>query len=131
MKRFLDFLSFLVSHPDPNFQHTKWAAAFILILFVGSFALRIWRKRTCKDEITKKILRRTPGHLLNYATGFLLLLLFRETGMPYLSIRLWPILLMLLFLIHAFRFTHGFKKEYAQRFARKQGAVNPYLSGKK
>ncbi len=120
MKRLLAFFSFLVSKPDPNFGHARLAAGILVLLFVASLALRIWRKRVCKDEITKKILRRTPGHLLNYATVFLLLLLFRETGMPYLSIRLWPLLVILLFLVHAFRFARGFKKEYARRLARKK-----------
>ncbi|MFH0820733.1 MAG: hypothetical protein V1908_03080 [Candidatus Peregrinibacteria bacterium] len=130
MERFLTFSYYFTSRPDPNFGYTKFAAACILILLVASLALRVYRKRYCQDEIKRKLLRRYPGLLQNYATFLLALLLFRETGMPWFSMRFWWFLIAIFFLYHLFQFVFGFKKQYRERMVA-QRKHDPYFPRQK
>ncbi len=130
MERFLTFSYYFTSRPDPNFGYTKLVVGGIALLFAASLALRVYRKRVCQDEVKRKVLRRYPGMLQNYATILLALLLFRETGMPWLSMRFWWFLLAAFFLFHGLQFAFGFKKQLRERRAALR-EHDPYLPRKK
>lgn len=119
MERLLTFSFYFTPRPDPNFQHTKGVVILLAILFLTSVGLKIVRRRMLKDEIWKKIIRRPADKLFTFALILLLLLIFRETGMPYLSMRIWGILWAITFLYSLIKFLATFKRDYARRAAQK------------
>lgn len=133
MDKFLTLKYFFTPRPDPNFQFTKLMFAIGLILIISGIVLSIYRKKYLKNLIVKKIIKKYPGHLKTYGMLVLILLLVRETGIPYLSMRIWWFVLGGFFLYSLLRFLFTFKKEYKKRLihAEKQGLVKKYLPKKK
>lgn len=117
MERLLTLSFYFTPRPDPHFQHTKLVVVLIVVLFLASLGLRIYRRKYLKNEIWKKILRKPIAKMQTFALILLLLLIFRETGMPYLSMRIWGMLWGLAFLYSCFKFLLGFKPEYHRRAA--------------
>lgn len=133
MDKYLTLKYFFTPRPDPNFQFTKLMFAIGLILVLAGIALSIYRKKYIKDPIAKKLIKKYPGHLKIYGILVLILLLLRKTGIPYLSMRVWWIVLAAFFLYSLFKFLFTFKREYKKRFrqAEKRGLVKKYLPKKK
>lgn len=133
MERLLTFQYYFTPRPDPNFAYTKMTLGILALLIVGALALKLLRKYKVKDEIWKKILRPYPLRLFNFSLALLLLLLFRETGIPYLSMRLWWGLWGVLFLYAFFKFLFRCKKDYQKRSERHHLNANlsQYLPKKK
>jgi len=133
MDRFLSLKYFFTPRPDPNFQFTKLILAIGLILLIAGIVLAVYRKKYLKNQIIKKMIRKYPGHLKTYGLLVLILLLVRETGIPFLSMRIWWFVLAAFFLYSFFKFLFTFKKEYKKRLrqAEKQGLANKYLPKKK
>ena len=133
MERFLNFGYYLSPIPDPNFQHTKLTLAVGLLLIIAAIALSIYRKKHLKNDVLRKMLRPYPGLLQTYGILILFLLLVRETGIPYLSMRLWWVVLALFFLYSLFKFILTFKSEYNKRSHRSErnANVNKYLPKRK
>ena len=115
MERFLHFSYFFTPRPDPNFPYTKLTLALILLLVLGGVALNIYRKKRVRDEIKKKLLRRAPSLLQLYGALLLLLLFFRESGIPYLSMRVWWLLLFGFFIHSSLKFIFGFQRGQNRR----------------
>lgn len=115
MERLLSLSYFFTPRPSPDFPYTKLTLAVFALLFLGGIAIGIYRKKFLKDEIWKKILRRYPGILVNYAVTLLILLVIRETGMPYLSMRIWWALWFVALLYSIARFLLTCKKQYETR----------------
>ena len=133
MDKFLTLKYFFTPRPDPNFQFTKWMLAIGLILIITGIVLSFYRKKYLKDQITKKLIKKYPAHLRIYGILTLILLLVRETGIPYLSMRIWWFVLGGFFIYSLLKFLLTFKKEYQKRLvkAQKQGIVKKYLPRKK
>jgi len=133
MERFLTLKYYFVALPDPNFQFTKLSLAVGLILIVAGFVLAIYRKKYLKDIIAKKLVRKYPGLLKTYGLLVLILLLVRETGIPYLSMRIWWFIVAAFFLYSLIKFLYTFKREYSKRVkqASKNQTVKKYLPKKK
>lgn len=133
MERFL-YLNYYFSRlPDPNFQFTKLTLAMGLLLVAGGFALGIYRKKYLKDTVAKKILKKYPGRLELYGLLVIFLLGVRELGIPYLSMRVWWLVLALFFLYTFGGLALNYKKEYGKREERVKKNVGTlkYLPKKK
>ncbi len=133
MERFLTLKYYFIPLPDPNFQFTKITLGIGLLLLLLGFALGYLRKKRIKDSITKKILKPYPGKLKLYGFFVLLLLVFREQGIPYLSMRLWWFILLGLFLYNAIKLAITYQKDYANREKKinKNKSNSKYLPKKK
>ncbi|MBU0577783.1 hypothetical protein KJ742_06065 [Patescibacteria group bacterium] len=133
MERFLTLKYYFVALPDPNFQFTKLTFAVGLLLLLAGVALGIYRKKYLKDVITKKIIRKYPGLLKTYGLLVLILLLVRETGIPYLSMRIWWVVFLIFFLYSVIKFLYTYRREYKKRsvHAHKRSINKKYLPAKK
>ncbi len=124
MERFLNLRYYFIPIPDPNFQFTKLTLLIGVLLILMGFALGIYKKRYLKNSIIKKILKIYPGKLRLYGFLVLLLLVFREQGIPYLSMRLWWFVLLAFFLYTFLKLAFSFKKEYARRKEREEKNIS-------
>lgn len=133
MERFLNLKYYFHPLPDPNFQFTKLTLAIGVILVVAGFVAHYYRKKVLKDPIAKKILKPYPGKLKLYGFLVLLLLIFREQGLPYLSMRIWWVILLAFFLYSFLRLAFTYKKQYSAREKRlnKNQNKSKYLPKKK
>lgn len=133
MSRFLSLKYYFVALPDPNFQFTKATLAIGILLLVAGIALGIYRKKYLKDAITKKLIKKYPGQLKTYGVLVLILLLVRETGIPYLSMRIFWFIILAFFLYSLVKFLYTFKREYKKRLkqANKNQSTKKYLPKKK
>jgi len=133
MERFLTLKYYLIPLPDPNFQFTKLTLLIGVLLIIVGIAFEIYRKKYLKDPISKKILKIYPGRLRLYGMLVLLLLIFREQGIPYLSMRIWWFVLLAFFLYTFGKLAFSYKKEYAKRQERlkKNSWKRKYLPKKK
>ena len=133
MDRFLTLRYYFIPLPDSNFQFTKITLAIGLLLLAAGLALSIYRKKYFKDPIGKKILKKYPGHLYTYGFLILMLLAFREQGIPYLSMRLWWFVLLACFLYTFGKLALNYKRDHKKRVTRKnQNTKNhKYLPKKK
>jgi len=133
MDKFLSLKYFFTFRPDPDFQFTKLMLAVGLILLIAGILLGIYRKKHLKNEIVRKLIKKYPGQLRTYGILALILLLVRETGIPFLSMRIWWVILAAFFLYSLLKFLFTFKGEYKKRMrqAEKHGLANKYLPKKK
>jgi hypothetical protein len=133
MDKFLSLGYFFTPRIDPNFQFTKLTLAVGLILFIAGVALSVYRKKYLKDEVTKKLIKKYPGLLRTYGLLTLVLLFARETGIPFVSMRILWVILAVFFLYSALKFAFTFKKEYQKRLtqAEKRGINKKYLPKRK
>ncbi len=133
MDRLLSFKYYFVASPNADFQYTKLTLAIGLILIVLGFALAFYRKRHLKDPITKKIIRKYPGTLKTYGVLVLILLLVREAGIPFLSMRFLWLVLAGFFIYSVMKILFTYNREYKKRYtrAKKQGLINKYLPKRK
>ncbi|MBN1258973.1 hypothetical protein JXA05_04430 [Candidatus Peregrinibacteria bacterium] len=133
MERFLTLSYYFNRLPDPDFQYTKVTLTIGVFLVLAGFALAFFRRKYLKNEIWKKVIRKYPSLLRTYGFLALLLLLFREAGIPYLSMRFLWALLLGFFLYHLFKFLLTFKKDYKKRLeqAARHSAHRQYLPRRK
>ncbi|MBI5422399.1 hypothetical protein HZA44_04670 [Candidatus Peregrinibacteria bacterium] len=117
MDKFLTLSYYLSARPDPNFQFTKLTLLIVFVLLAGAMAIKIIRRKKVKDEVQKKLLKRFPGPLFGFATALLALLVFRETGIPLFSMRIWWIALLVAFVVWAVKALLAYRKEYAEKSA--------------
>ncbi len=80
--------------PNPDFQYSKLTLTLCLLLILGGIGLYYYRTKQLKEKKLKKLLKPYSGKLINYGFIALALLFFRETGLPYLSMRLWWVVLL-------------------------------------
>lgn len=133
MSRFLTLSYYISPRPDPDFQFTKLTLALIVCFFVLSIIIKIYRKKYAKDAIVKKMIKRYPGKLLLFATILIVLLLTREAGVPFLSMRLWWFLFLIVLIWWVLKIALNFKKEYKRRLKQvnKHAVKAKYLPKKK
>ncbi|MBU0706188.1 hypothetical protein KJ657_04345 [Patescibacteria group bacterium] len=133
MDRFLHLKYYFIPLPDPNFQFTKLTILIGLLMILAGIALGIYRKKYLKDPIARKILKIYPGRLRLFGFLVLLLLIFREQGIPYLSMRLWWFVILIMFLYSFLKLAFSYKKEYSRRKERvkKNISRHKYLPKKK
>lgn len=117
MDKFLTLSYYTSVRPDPNFQFTKLTLLAVVILLVCAIAVKIVRKRMPKDDVRRSVLKRYPGPLIGFAMALLALLVFRETGIPLFSMRIWWIALSVFFVVWAIKAALGYRKEYAEKSA--------------
>lgn len=133
MDRFLTLRYYFVPLPDPNFQFTKITLAIGILLIVIGFVAGRYRKKKLQDKVARKILKPYPGILTRYGFYVLALLLFREQGIPYLSMRIWWFVLLALFLYRFIKLTMTYKTRYKTRTTRlhQNQATDKYLPKRK
>lgn len=133
MERFLNLSYYFVPLPDPNFQFTKLTLLIGALLVLSGIALGIYLKKYLKDPLAKKILKIYPGRLRLYGILILMLLIVREQGIPYLSMRIWWFVVLAFFLYTFIHLGLTYKKEYEKRVnrAKKNRSKAKYLPKKK
>jgi ACR3 family arsenite efflux pump ArsB len=115
MDKLLSLGYYFSVHPDPDFHFTKLTLLVAGLFLLAALAIRIWRRKYAKDEVLRKMLKRYPGPLVTVSLTLLVLLLFREGGIPIFSMRIWWILLIVIFATWAVRNVLGLNKEYQDR----------------
>jgi len=115
MDKLLTLKYYFDTTPDNNFQFTKITLIIVLVFYFLSLVIRIYRRKYCKNEIVRKILKRYPGRLFTLGTILLFILLSRETGIPILSMRIWLFAFLLYVIIWAIMVCFTLKKEYHSR----------------
>ena len=133
MDRFLTFKYYFAPLPDPGYQWTKATLALGLLLIILGFAAAYYRRRKLADPIAKKILKPYPGKLKTYGFLVLFLLLVREQGLPYLSMRIWWFVLLGFFLYSLIKLASTYHINYESRSRRinKNQKTSKYLPKKK
>ena len=115
MESFFSLRYWIAARPDPNFQFTKLTVALAALLLIAGLVIKIYRKRYAKDEILKKMLKRYPTVLFVFGLALLVLLLFREGGIPLFSMRIWWLFYLILLVYWLLKNSLSFKKDYAHR----------------
>jgi hypothetical protein len=133
MDKFLTLNYYLNTRPDPDFQYTKFAVLLIALLFLLSIALKIYRKKYVKEAVLKKMMKRYPGRFFTFGSILLILLLAREAGIPFLSMRIWWFALFIYIIYWALKVCLTFRKEYRYRTRQTQTrhSKNKYLPKRK
>jgi len=115
MERLLTLQYYFTPRPDPDFQFTKITIAFIVAFFLLAIGIRIYRKKVAKDPIIKKMIKRYPGKFMTFGTLLLFLLLVREAGIPFVSMRFLWFALLFYVAYWAVKTLLTFKKDYHHR----------------
>ena len=133
MDRFLSLKYYFAASPSADFQFTKATIAIGVGLLLAGLVLGYYRKNKMKDPIAKKIIRKYPSKLKTYSLLVLILLLVREAGIPFLSMRFLWVILIGFFTFSLLSALLSYRKEYKKRLrkANKQGLKNKYLPKRK
>jgi len=133
MDKLFTLTYYLNARPDPNFQFSKITLGIVLILILGGIAFEYFRKKKMKDKIARKLLRPYPGKFIRWGAIALFLLVCREYGIPYFSMRLWWLLLFAWMVYQLITLATTYKKNYAvrQKMTKKTQKVDKYLPKKK
>jgi hypothetical protein len=133
MDKLLNFKYYFDTNPGNNFQFTKVILAIVALFYLLSLAIRIYRKRYCKNDIIRKMLRGYTGRFFTYGSILLFILLSRETGIPILSMRFWMFAFLLYVIIWILKVSLTFKKEYKKRshHTEHHDSISKYLPKKK
>lgn len=133
MEKFLSLSYYFNPYPDPAYQWTKLTFFVGVLLILGGLALAFYRRRMKEKEVLKKMLRPYPGLLQTYGVLTLFLLVTREAGIPYLSMRMWWFILLGFFLFSLLKFAIGFPMNYKKNQQNRQQnqAKNQYLPKRK
>lgn len=115
MERLLTLQYYFTPRPDSNFQYTKLTLLLIALLLIFSLAIKVYRKKHVKEAILKKMLKKYPNRFFSFALILLFLLVVREAGIPFLSMRLWWFLLFGYIIYWCIKVALNFKKEYHKR----------------
>lgn len=114
MERFITLSYWLDRFPDVDFKYGKITLGLAVLVFAIGLAIHFYRKKT-KNEALKKALRRVPGPFFSHAVILAVLLFFRENLVPYLSMRLWFLLLAVSFLYKTIRNLLKARSDYKKR----------------
>lgn len=119
--------------PNPDFKYTTLVLVIGLLFIATGIGFSYFRKKHMKDVILKKITRSHSSILNTYGLLILILLLIREAGIPYLSMRFWWVLLLLSFFYILLRKAISFNKDYNSRLSSRitHATKNKYLPKKK
>lgn len=134
MSRLLTLQYYFTPRPDINFQYTKLSIAIITLLILAAIALFIAQKKYSKDPIFKRLTRSYPVTLFYFAVIFGALLFARETGIPYLSMRILWVLAAAYFVYWLFKVIISYPKKYQERAVKahsSRNGQNRYLPKKK
>jgi len=133
MQKFLSLSYYFNPYPDPAYQWTKLTFLVGVLLIAGGLSVAYYRRKMKGNEVLKKMLRPYPGLLQTYGVLVLFLLVTREAGIPYLSMRMWWFILLVFFIYSLVRFAVRFPANYRRnRENRDQTqAKNQYLPKRK
>jgi len=91
------------THLSTDFIYAKYAFGIIIALFIGSFILSYIRKNAIHHPSFKKALKPMIGNMRWISALMLVITWARLEGVPYLSMRLWWLLLFFFCLFIVFR----------------------------
>lgn len=133
MSRFFTLKYYFTPLPDPNFQYTKLVLGVAFLLIAGALVLGMVRRRKVKDEVLRKMLRPYGNVARTFGLLLLVLLFFREAGVPYLASRFWWVLWAGWLLYYTIKEAITFKARYHARVtSREQSAAKKsYLPTRK
>lgn len=96
----LTSLSYLFDvNPPASFAFLYSLASAFLLLIIAGIAVHIFLKLKKGDSYLRNYLKKSPWKLYTFGLVGLALLWFRHEGIPYFSMRLWPLLLLAGFVV--------------------------------
>lgn len=114
MERFITLSYWLDRFPDVDFKYGKITLGIVLLMIAIGLAIHFYRKKT-KNEALKKALRKVPAPFFSHAVVLAALLFFRENLVPYLSMRIWFLILAVSFLYKTIRNLLKARADYVKR----------------
>jgi len=128
--------------PGDAFSYYYEIMGLIVLLILGSIVLKNFYKNKVreKDFVFKKLYKKTPGRLLYFSIGLIVLTLVRYEEIPYFSMRIWIYLTILGLLTYlgfqTYKYIKIYPKERDNYEARKtvkseDNSKNQYLPHKK
>jgi len=124
------------THPSTDFLYVNLAFFIVVCTFLASFVVALVRKKIIKDNCLKKSLRSLPNFLRWNALIMLIMTLSRIEGIPYLAMRVWWIVVFLVFCFFIFKVIKKYFicKNKVQRYQKDNLVnknINKYLPKKK
>lgn len=122
--------------PTPFYDFLYFWPLLILFIasFVGSFFIKDLLKKYSKHpKLNQQVLRHLPNNLRWLSSLGVIALFFRQQNIPYLSMRLWLVLILLTGLIYGVWLFLHHKKELPKLLSQKKNKVqkDKYLPKKK
>ena|SRR3989338_5787605 len=118
LKPLLSLKYYLSPVPNPDFRYATALLVLGGLMILIGIGIQLYRRKWMKDEIAKKVIRRYPRFLKLFGGLIILLTLMRTAGIPYLSMRLWWVILGLFGLYFILTRLGRFKAEYRSRLER-------------
>lgn len=118
-------------NPGSEFRYYIPIFVFIGLLFLGSIAFSIiYNKRKKTDFAFKRLFKKTPGRIFWIGFIVLLLTLIRYEAIPYLSMRIWLYLTLVIFLYFVYYTIKTYKIDYQREKANVEHMLHRSVSQK-
>jgi len=124
------------THPSTDFKYVTIAFSFIIAFFLGSFILEYIRRKKLNNNSLKKALKFFPTAMWIMALIALVMTWTRLEGLPYLSMRIWWVVLLLFNVFFIYRIIKKYKnsentKKHFSARVESQDSLKKYLPKKK
>ena len=132
----LSFGNLFQTHPSTDFQFSSIAFSIIILMFIGSFVVDIIQKKNIGRAAINKALKKLPFHMWMVAGIALVMTWTRIEGIPYISMRIWWIALLIYVVFVGYKFSKQItlydknKKKYSRIQKEKEKKLK-YLPKKK
>ncbi len=130
------FSNLFQTHPSTEFEYVVLAFSVIIIFFLTSFIFHYFRKKIIENKNFKKASNNIPSYLRWSALLMLIITWTRLEGIPYISMRIWWIVIFLVMLYLFIRVWINYvilesKQKKLSNDIKKQEVRNKYLPKKK
>ena len=117
-RKFFNWQYLIEKNPDVRFSFLLPLVVIFALMFLAGILLPLWLKRRFKKIAPyRELAARIQTELLVVSLLGLLLVFFRNQGIPYLSARILLVILGLYFLYALFAFVYYYKKRFARELA--------------
>ena len=117
-RKFFNWQYLIEKNPDVRFSFLLPLVVIFALMFLAGIFLPLWLKRRFKKIAPyRELAARIQTELLVVSLLGLLLVFFRNQGIPYLSARILLVILGLYFLYALFAFVYYYKKRFVRELA--------------
>ena len=117
-RKFFNWQYLIERNPDVRFSFLLPLVVIFALMFLAGILLPLWLKRRFKKIAPyRELAARIQTELMVVSLLGLLLVFFRNQGIPYLSARILLVILGLYFLYALFAFVYYYKKRFARELA--------------